>query len=128
MINARAKANAAVVGIKVSVAEDTRSAEMLGQRRSGSGVLIAQDGLILTIGYLLLEVEQIEIVTQDHQTVPARPDAYDLATGFGLLRPLLPVSDLGTISDVTLGNSKELKPGEQLMAVVRKQTTMATSP
>lgn len=122
MINALAKANAAVVGIKVTVAEDARSAETLGQRRSGSGVLIGQDGLILTIGYLLLEAEQIEIVTQDHKTVPARPVAYDLATGFGLLRPVLPLRDLGAISDVTLGNSQELKPGEQLMAVTGPQT------
>ena len=52
--------------------------------------------------------------------MPARPVAYDLATGFGLLRPLLPMRDLGT-SDVTLGNSKELKPGEQLMAVTGPQ-------
>ena len=41
MINALAKANAAVVGIKVTVAEDARSAKTLGQRRSGSGVLIS---------------------------------------------------------------------------------------
>jgi S1-C subfamily serine protease len=121
MINALAKASAAVVGIKVTVAEDARSAETLGQRRSGSGVLIGQDGLILTIGYLLLEAEQIEIVTQDHKTVPARPVAYDQATGFGLLRPVLPLRDLGGISDVTLGNSQELKPGEQLMTVTGPQ-------
>ena len=121
MINALARANAAVVGIKVTVAEDARSAETLGQRRSGSGVLIGQDGLILTIGYLLLEAEQIEIVTQDRQTVPARPVAYDMATGFGLLRPLLPLRELAGISDVPLGNSKDLKAGEPLMAVTGPQ-------
>ena len=121
MMDALAKANAAVVGIKVTVAEDARSAETLGQQRSGSGVLIGQDGLILTIGYLLLEAEQIEIVTQDHKTVPARPVAYDLATGLGLLRPLLPLRDLAGISDVPLGNSKELKAGEPMMAVTGPQ-------
>jgi serine protease Do len=121
MINALAKANAAVVGIRVTVAEDALSAETLGQRRRGSGVLIGQDGLILTIGYLLLEAEQVEIVTQDHKTVPARPVAYDQATGFGLLRPVLPLSELGGVSDVALGNSQELKPGEQLMTVTGPQ-------
>jgi serine protease Do len=115
MINALAKANAAVVGIKVTVAEDARSAETLGQQRSGSGVLIGQDGLILTIGYLLLEAEQVEIVTQDHKTVPARTVAYDQATGFGLLRPVLPLSDLGGASDVVLGNSQADDDGDVSM-------------
>ena len=118
MIDALAKANAAVVGIKVTTAEDARSAETLGQRRSGSGVVIAPDGLILTIGYLMLEAEQIEIVTQDNKTLPARPVAYDLATGFGLLRPLLP---LRGVNPVTLGNTSDLKPGEALMAVTGPQ-------
>ncbi len=118
MIDALAKANAAVVGIKVTVAEDARSAETLGQRRRGSGVVIAPDGLILTIGYLMLEAEQIEIVTQDNKTLPARAVAYDLATGFGLLRPLLP---LRGVSAVTLGTSQDLQPGEPLMAVTGPQ-------
>ena len=75
----------------MTATEDARSAETLGQRRGGSGVVIGQDGLILTIGYLMLEAEQIEIVTQDNKTLPARAVAYDLATGFGLVRPLLPL-------------------------------------
>ena len=130
MIEALATANAAVVGVQVSVAEGARSAETLGQRRTGSGVLIGPDGLILTIGYLMLEAEQIEIVTQDNKTLPARAVAYDLATGFGLLRPLLPLrslgganaaSGVGGVKAVPLGHSKDLKPGEPLMAVTGPQ-------
>ncbi len=98
--------------------EDARSAETLGLRRAGSGVLISQDGLILTIGYLMLEAEQIEIVTQDNKTLPARAVAYDLATGFGLLRPLLP---LRNVAVATLGSSRDLQPGEPLMAVTGPQ-------
>ncbi len=120
-ITALARASAAVVGIKVSVDEEARSAETLGQRRTGSGVVISADGLILTIGYLMLEAEQIEIVTQDNKTVPARAVAYDLATGFGLIRPLLPLSGSPAVAPVTLGNSKELQTGEALMAVTGPQ-------
>ena len=119
IINALAKANAAVVGIQVTVDEDAVSAETLGQQRSGSGVVIAPDGLILTIGYLMLEAEHIEIITQDNKTLPARAVAYDLATGFGLLRPLLPLRE---ISAVTLGSSRELRPGEPLVAMTGPQT------
>ncbi len=118
MIDALARANAAVVGIKVTASEGARSAETLGQKRNGSGVLIAPDGLILTIGYLMLEAEQIEIVTQDNKTLPARAVAYDLATGFGLLRPLLP---LRNVSVAVLGSTEALAPGEPLMAAIGPQ-------
>ncbi|RZJ25971.1 MAG: serine protease [Haliea sp.] len=118
MMDALARAHAAVVGVRVTAASDARSAESLGQRRSGSGVVIGQDGLILTIGYLLLEAEQIEIVTQDNKTLPARAVAYDLATGFGLLRPLLP---LRGVRAAALGSTGDLQPGEALMAMTGPQ-------
>ena len=119
MIAALARANAAVVGVRVMVADEARSAETLGQHRRGSGVVIAPDGLILTIGYLMLEAEQIEIVTQDNKTLPARAVAYDLATGFGLLRPLLPLR----VGAAVLGSSQPLQPGEALMAVTGPQAS-----
>src|SRR5688572_19231441 len=78
MIDALAKANSSVVGVRVTAAEGARSTETLGERRSGSGVVISRDGLILTIGYLMLEAEQIEVITQDNKTLPARAVAYDL--------------------------------------------------
>jgi serine protease Do len=111
-MDALAKANAAVVGVRVGVEEGARSAETLGQRRSGSGVVIGPDGLILTIGYLMVEAQSIEIVTHDHKTLPAQAVAYDQATGFGLVRPLLP---LRGIQPVALGRLQELRTGEPLM-------------
>jgi S1-C subfamily serine protease len=112
-INALSKAQAAVVGVQVLAAEGARSTQTLGQARSGSGVVIGADGLIVTIGYLILEADQIQIVTADKKTVPARVVAYDLATGFGLIRPVLP---LRGISPVALGGTKDIKTGEPLMA------------
>ncbi|MES2976279.1 MAG: S1C family serine protease [Pseudomonadota bacterium] len=113
VIDALTKANAAVVGVEVTAADGSRSAETLGKKRSGSGVVIGPDGLILTIGYLMLEAESIQVVTQDNKTIPARAVAYDLATGFGLIKPLLPMRG---ISAVPLGSHKDLQPGEALMA------------
>ena len=112
VIDALSRANAAVVGVQVMAAEDAPSIETLGRQRTGSGVVIGPDGLILTIGYLMLEAESIEIVTQEQKTLPARAVAYDLATGFGLLRPLLP---LRGIRPVPLGSLHSVKPGELLM-------------
>ncbi|MCM2252167.1 MAG: S1C family serine protease [Ramlibacter sp.] len=113
VIEALTKAHAAVVGVQVSATEGARSAETLGERRAGSGVVIAGDGLILTIGYLMLEADAIQIVTQDNRVLPARPVAYDLATGFGLIKPLLP---LRNVAPVALGSHQDVQTGEPLIA------------
>ena len=114
IIDAMTKANAAVVGVKVTAVTGARSAQTLGLNRSGSGVVIGRDGLILTIGYLMLEAQQIEIITQEGKTLPAVAVGYDLATGFGLVKPLLP---LRGVVPVALGSQQDLTPGEPLMAV-----------
>jgi serine protease Do len=113
VINALTKAQSAVVGVQVTAAEGARSIETLGKQRLGSGVVIGDGGLIVTIGYLILEADNVEITTTDKKTVPARVVAYDLATGFGLLRPVVP---LRGVSPVALGSTKEIKTGEALMA------------
>lgn len=113
MIDALTRANAAVVGVQVTAADGARSAETLGKERSGSGVVIGNDGLVLTIGYLMLEAQTIQIVTQDNKTLPARAIGYDMATGFGLIKPLLP---LRGIAPVPLGAYQDVKPGDAVMA------------
>ena len=119
-MDALTRANAAVVGVRVNVGEDARSAETLGRARTGSGVVIGEDGLILTIGYLMLEAQNIQIVTQNNKIIPAQAVAYDLATGFGLIRPLLP---LGGVRPVVLGQLADLAAGEPLMAATGAQAT-----
>jgi serine protease Do len=112
-IDALRRANDAVVGVQVTATEGARSTQTLGRQRSGSGVVIAADGLVLTIGYLMLEAAQIDLITQDRRTVPARAVAYDSATGFGLVRPLVP---LPGVAPVVLGSLSDLEMGQPLMA------------
>lgn len=114
MIDALTRAHDSVVGIQVSVAEDARSTESLGRVRRGSGAIIGNDGLVLTIGYLLIDAETVEIVTRDGKTLPARTVAYDLATGFGLVAPVLP---LRGATAVPMGSVLDLQPGSALMVV-----------
>lgn len=103
----------AVVEIKVSATEGALTARSLGADRTGSGVVIDNDGLVLTIGYLLLEAQTIEIATQDDRHVPARQVAYDQATGFGLVQALVPLRP--GIEPVPLGSVASLVAGEMLM-------------
>jgi S1-C subfamily serine protease len=107
------RAMQAVVGLQVTAAEGARSVETLGRQRSGSGVVIGPDGLILTIGYLMLEADAIQVVTHDNRVIPARAVGYDLATGFGLVRPLLP---LRGIEPVALGSAREAPTKSPLIA------------
>jgi serine protease Do len=109
------RAMQAVVGLQVTVAEDARSADTLGTEREGSGVVIGPDGLILTIGYLIIEAETIQVTTSDNRVLPARAVGYDQATGFGLLRPVLP---LRGIEPVMLGTARGLPERTALLAAV----------
>ena len=95
------RASDAVVGLRALAVEDARSAATLGRARQGSGVVIGADGLVLTIGYLVLEAEQVMLSTDDGRHVPARVVAYDLATGFGLVQALVPLK----LAPVPLGES-----------------------
>ena len=75
----------AVVRIKTHVNPEGRTVEGLGREREGSGILIDNDGLVLTIGYLMVEAYAAEVVDNSGRTVPASVVGYDHETGFGLL-------------------------------------------
>ena len=102
---------AAVVRVKTFIEPDGRTVETLGQKREGSGVLIDNEGLVLTIGYLMVEARVAEIGLQDGRTVPATVVGYDHETGFGLLRAMVPPK----VSPLELGNSVELKVGDPVL-------------
>ena len=76
----------AIVKVRAVVPETARTAAALGTEREGSGVVIDSEGLVLTIGYLILEAESIEVVLGSAAPVSAYFVAYDHETGFGLLR------------------------------------------
>ena len=100
----------AVVGVKVKALGNARSSKNLGSERSGSGVLISE-GHVLTIGYLILEADHVEVTTSAGRTVPAVVTAYDHATGFGLLRPMAPLD----LKPVKLGTSEKVEELDRLM-------------
>src|SRR3954471_16024314 len=77
-----------VVGLRAEIPEDAFTAQILGTERAGSGVVIRDDGLILTIGYLITEASTIWLTTNKGHVVGGFPLAYDQTTGFGLVHPL----------------------------------------
>jgi S1-C subfamily serine protease len=95
----------AVVKIKTHITPEGRTVEGLGREREGTGIVIDNDGLVLTIGYLMVEAYAAEIITNDGHTVSANVVGYDHETGFGLLRAVEPLK----IKPLPLGKSADVK-------------------
>ena len=95
----------AVVHLKTTINPDGRTVAALGPEREGSAIVIDNDGLILTIGYLMVEAHAAEVVTNAGRAVPANVVGYDHETGFGLLRAIMPLG----VRPLPLGRSAGLK-------------------
>src|SRR6201996_7669521 len=93
------RALGAVLGLRATVPDDAFTAGTLGTERAGSGVLIREDGLVLTIGYLVTEAETMWLTSEGGGAVQGHVLGYDQETGFGLVQALgrlkVPPIDLG---------------------------------
>ena len=99
----------AVVGLRATAPVDAFTASALGTEREGSGVVITDDGLLLTMGYLITEAETVWITSADGRAMPGHALAFDGETGFGLVQPLgrldLPKLEFGNGQGAALGDS-----------------------
>jgi S1-C subfamily serine protease len=101
------RALAAMVGLHAIIPSDAFTAETLGTERAGHGVFIRDNGLVLTIGYLITEAETIWLTLSDGRSVPGHALGYDQETGFGLVQALakldVPALEIGRSSAVSVG-------------------------
>jgi len=102
-----------VVKLRAEVPDDAFTAGILGSQRTGNGVVISADGLILTIGYLVTEAADVWLTTPDGRELAAHPLAYDQVTGFGLVLPL----EKAHIEPIPFGSSAELAVGDSAFVV-----------
>jgi S1-C subfamily serine protease len=102
----------AVVRVRMRALADARSNATLGPAREGSGIVI-EPGYVLTIGYLVIEPDSIEVTTGANKTVPATLAGYDHASGFGLLKVQ---GDLG-VKALALGDSQALAVREPVIII-----------
>ena len=112
---------AAVVQMKTHINPDGRTVEGLGREREGSAILIDQDGLLLTIGYLMVEAYAAEITDNTGRTLPANVVGYDHESGFGLLRTVEPLK----LKPMPLGKSADVKHGDPVLIASYGGSAMA---
>ena len=104
-----------LVGLRANVPADAFTAGTLGTERFGSGALIREDGVVLTIGYLITEAESVWLISADGRAVAGHPIAFDPTTGLGLVQALgrldLPAVELGGGESGALGKSAVMAAG-----------------
>jgi S1-C subfamily serine protease len=100
-----------MVMVQSSIPEDAFTAQTLGERRSGSGVAIRESGLVLTIGYLIMEAENVWLADAEGRLTPAHALAVDTESGFGLVQALGELN----VPSLELGHSSEAKLGDPVI-------------
>ncbi|MDA0306766.1 MAG: S1C family serine protease [Proteobacteria bacterium] len=102
---------ASMVSLRTDIPEDAFTAPTLGTERQGHGVVIREGGLILTIGYLIVEAEQIWMIDSRGRAIAGHPLGYDQETGFGLIQAL----DPSGLTPVEIGRSEDLAQGDPVI-------------
>ena len=99
------RALSAVVALEARIPDDAFTAANLGTERIGNGAVIGPNGLVLTIGYLITEAEDVTLTLNDGRRVGAHVLGADPVTGFGLVQALEPLG----LPALPLGGSRSLK-------------------
>lgn len=105
----------AIVGIETQIPNDARTAKILGMQRQGNGIVIDSEGLIVTIGYLILEADNIIVIDHEGNKSKAENVAYDHESGLGLVR----VSGKLNVKPLRLGDSSKLLENENVIVLTR---------
>jgi S1-C subfamily serine protease len=99
-----------VVGLHSIIPPDAFTAETLGTERAGNGVVI-DDGLVLTIGYLITEAEAVWLHLGDGRVMEGHALGFDAVTGFGLVQALGHLD----IEPLPIGSSAATKIGDSVV-------------
>jgi S1-C subfamily serine protease len=97
-----------MVLLRAEIPDDAFTASNLGTERVGNGIVLREDGIILTIGYLITEASAIWLTTNQGTVVPGYVLAYDQPSGFGLVQALgklkAPALERGSIDSYGVGD------------------------
>ena len=78
----------------------------------GSGVIISEDGYIVTNNHVIADADKLEVLMNDNSTYDARIIGTDEASDLALIK-----IDAKNLSPITFGDSESVKIGEWVLAV-----------
>ena len=104
------RALSSVVGLHSIIPSDAFTAETLGTERAGNGVVI-DDGLVLTIGYLITEAETVWLHLGDGRVMEGHALGFDAVSGFGLVQALGRMN----IDPLPIGTSATTQIGDRVV-------------
>jgi len=99
-----------IVGLHSIIPNDAFTAETLGTERAGNGVVI-DDGLVLTIGYLITEAETVWLHLGDGRVMEGHALGFDAVSGFGLVQALGRMN----IEPLPIGSSSATQIGDRVV-------------
>ena len=102
-----------MVTVRATIPADARTAGALGTHREGNGIIIDSRGLVLTIGYVIMEAQHLELEVKSGKIIPASFVGYDHRTGFGLLRAQKPLKG----KPIVMGDSSNVEPGDPVVVI-----------
>jgi serine protease Do len=100
-----------LVKLRTQASPKARSNATLGAEREGNGILLSPR-LVLTIGYLIMEADEVEITDHKGRKLPGKVAGFDGQTGFGLVRLLAPAQG----EPMQLGDATTLKEKDAVLA------------
>lgn len=111
----------AIAKIETTVLKAGKTVATLGATRNGNAVVIDASGLMVTVGYLVVEAQDIQVTFNNGETVPAEVIVNDHVTGLALLRASLPVG----IGAIALGQSEYIGVDEDVVVLKHGGTDTA---
>jgi len=102
----------ASVGLRVKIPDAHPSAQILGTERMGSGMLVDASGIILTVNYVGLGAESVEVTLLDETRVAGQVIAQDFHSGLAAVK--IPGSGYPI---VPAGSSDSLVTGQEIFIV-----------
>ena len=100
-----------MVAVSARIPDDAFTAETLGTERAGNGIVIDDNGTVLTIGYLVTEATEVWLRSNDGRLFPGHVLGYDQETGFGLIQALARLD----LPHLRFGDSDKIQTGDMLL-------------
>jgi S1-C subfamily serine protease len=100
------------VYVAATIPERHPSSQILGTGRLGSGTLVDASGLILTVSYVVLGADTLQVTLQDGRESTAEVAAQDFTSGLAILRVTA-----GELPWLSVSSSRHLQLGDEVFVV-----------